>query len=318
MTKRRSILLGVLAAVLLAVVALFCVGATKTASAEIIVQTNAESCADGHTYKSTAVSATCTSGGYTTYTCSACGESYIGSTTQALGHNYETEVVAATCTEGGYTIYICSRCGNSYIDSVTQPLGHSYVATTKEATCTEYGKTVNTCQTCGYEVSENNGVYPTGHNYTITLLSSATCTEAGKRKYVCDSCNYEYTQTISATGHNYAITSTSSKSGVTTRIYTCTVCGDSYTQELGDQYEEVAFFVEDLFEQYRPYMWWVLLSTAGIWSIVMGVSFAVAQKNEDKERAKKMIVNYFVGLVVIFTILVACPLLIRGIAALIT
>lgn len=100
--------------------------------------------------------------------------------------------------------------------------------------------------------------------------------------------------------------------------YTCTACGASYTQELGDQYEEVTSYVEDLFEQYRPYMVWVFLATAVIWSIVMGVFFAIAHKNEDKEKARKMIVNYFVGLVVIFVILVACPFLIRGIAALVT
>ena len=111
---------------------------------------------------------------------------------------------------------------------------------------------------------------------------------------------------IPATGHSYAITDSSSEDGITTRVYTCTICGDSYTQELGDQYEEVSSYIEELF------------ATAGIWSVVMGVFFAIAQKNEDKEKAKKMIVNYFIGLVVIFAILVACPYLIRGIAALVT
>ena len=61
----------------------------------------------------------------------------------------------------------------------------------------------------------------------------------------------------------------------------------------------------------------IALSTAGVWSIVMGVFFAIAQKNEDKEKARKMIKNYVIGLVVIFAILVACPYLVKGIAALI-
>ena len=65
-------------------------------------------------------------------------------------------------------------------------------------------------------------------------------------------------------------------------------------------------------------MWWVLLAAAGVWSIVMGVFFAIAQKNEDKEKSKKMIINYAIGLVVIAVIVVACPYLIRGIAALVT
>ena len=64
-------------------------------------------------------------------------------------------------------------------------------------------------------------------------------------------------------------------------------------------------------------MWWVLLASAGVWSIVMGVFFVIAQKNEDKEKARKMIKNYVIGIVVIFAILVACPYLVKGIAALI-
>ena len=119
-------------------------------------------------------------------------------------------------------------------------------------------------------------------------------------------------------GHSYAITDSTSEDGITTRTYTCTSCGDSYTQELGDQYEEVVSYVEYLFEQYQPYMWWVLLATAGIWSIVMGVFYAIAHKNEDRGKTKKMIVNYIVGLVIIFVILVACPYLVSGIAALVT
>ncbi len=65
-------------------------------------------------------------------------------------------------------------------------------------------------------------------------------------------------------------------------------------------------------------MWWVLLASAGIWSIVIGVMIAIAHKNEDKEKAKKMLVNYVIGLVVIAIIVVACPFLIRGISVLIT
>ena len=39
------------------------------------------------------------------------------------------------------------------------------------------------------------------------------------------------------------------------------------------------------------------LTTVGVWNIVMGVFFAIAQKNEDKEKARKMIKNYVIGLV---------------------
>ena len=38
----------------------------------------------------------------------------------------------------------------------------------------------------------------------------------------------------------------------------------------------------------------------------------------EKEKAKRMFVNYGIGLIVIFSILIACPYLVRGITALIT
>ena len=101
--------------------------------------------------------------------------------------------------------------------------------------------------------------------------------QAGERRYVCDKCGDEYTEVILAPGHSYAITDSYSENGKTTRVYTCTVCGDTYVQEMGDQYEEVSSYVEELFEQYRPYMIWVFLGTAAIWSIVMG------SKEDDRQ-----------------------------------
>ena len=86
---------------------------------------------------------------------------------------------------------------------------------------------------------------------------------------------------------------------------------------MGDQYEEVSNYVEYLFEQYSPYMVYVFLATAGVWSIAMGIAYIIARKNEEKEKAKKMLVNYGIGMIVIFAILIAAPLLVRGIAALI-
>ena len=65
-------------------------------------------------------------------------------------------------------------------------------------------------------------------------------------------------------------------------------------------------------------MIWVFLATAGVWSLAMGIAIIIATKNEDKAKAKKMLVNYGIGLIVIFVILVAAPLLVKGIAALVT
>ena len=50
-----------------------------------------------HDYKATVTKPTCTERGYTTYTCSVCGDSYKGSYVDSLGHNYKN----GTCTRCG-------------------------------------------------------------------------------------------------------------------------------------------------------------------------------------------------------------------------
>ena len=87
---------------------------------------------------------------------------------------------------------------------------------------------------------------------------------------------------------------------------------------MGAQYEKVSNYVDYLFDEYSPYMMGVFLATAGVWSIAMGIAIIIATKNEDKVKAKKMLVNYGIGLIVIFAILVAAPYLVKGIAALVT
>ena len=71
----------------------------------------------GHTYEAVVTAPTCTEGGYTTYTCAVCGDSYVADHTEALGHSFEDTVVEATCTESGYTTYTCSVCGYTYRDA---------------------------------------------------------------------------------------------------------------------------------------------------------------------------------------------------------
>ena len=77
-----------------------------TASAQIRVNDltvyREETCQ--HEYTSVVTAPTCTEAGYTTYTCSVCGDSYTADEVEALGHNYVLE---------GDT-YTCSVCGDSY------------------------------------------------------------------------------------------------------------------------------------------------------------------------------------------------------------
>ena len=225
-------------------------------------------------------------------------------------------MVAPTCTEEGYRGKKCRRCEDCVKTEILKAVGHKFTDSYFIATCEDEGYTLHTCLSCGNEYKDNI-VPATGHDYETEVVREPHCETEGERKFHCTKCEKEYYSDIPATGHNYELTGTEEVNGENIRTYVCTNCGAITTQNMGEQYEQVSSYIGYLFGQYQPYMWWVLLATAGVWSIVMGVFFAIAQKNEDKEKARKMIKNYVIGLVVIFAILVACPYLVKGIAALI-
>ena len=270
----------------------------------------------GHDLKTEVIVATCLEQGYTTHTCLRCGTGYNDTFVPPLGHDYEEIEVAPTCTEEGYRGKQCRRCDDTIKTEILKAAGHTFTDSYFIATCEEEGFTLHTCLSCGNQYKDNI-VPATGHDYETEVVREPRCETAGERKFHCARCGKEHYSDIPATGHNYELTGTEEVNGENIRTYVCTNCGAVSTQNMGEQYEQVSSYIEYLFRQYQPYMWWVLLATAGVWSIVMGVFFAIAQKNEEKEKARKMIKNYVIGLVVIFVMLVACPYLVKGIAALI-
>lgn len=271
----------------------------------------------GHQYVvARTVAPTCTAQGYTVYRCTSCLDSYTSDHVSPKGHRYEETTMEPTCTESGVVRHQCSVCDNYYDTEGEPATGHQLIEQIVLASCTESGGKTHTCSVCGFQY-QTDTVPPTGHRYNSELIAAGGCTDGGERRHACETCGDTYSTEIPALGHQYEITDEKQSDGKTVRTYTCSVCGDNYTQDFGNQYEKVTSYVEYLFDLYSPYMIWVFLGTSGVWSIVLGVMIILAHKNEDKEKAKKMLVNYVIGLIVIFCILVACPYLIKGIAALI-
>ena len=126
--------------------------------------------------------------------CSVCGaelsrtKEYIA----MLGHNYVGVVTEPTCTEGGYTTYTCSVCGDSYIDDATAALGHNWGEWTvvTEPTTTEAGDKVRVCSRCGAEEHEAIPVLPMPETITVSGQifiaedAEGTATEYGLRGVV--------------------------------------------------------------------------------------------------------------------------------------
>ncbi len=117
--------------------------------------------ATGHSYEAVVTAPTCTEAGYTTHTCSVCGDSYKDAETAATGHNYEAVVTAPTCTAEGYTTYTCS-CGDTYTGDEVAATGHNYEGVVTAPTCTEKGYTTYTCS-CGESYTDDE-VAATGHS----------------------------------------------------------------------------------------------------------------------------------------------------------
>ena len=74
------------------------------------------------------------------------------------------------------------------------------------------------------------------HDYVSEITAEATCTDDGTVTYTCTGCGDSYTETIKAYGHDYECTE---EEGY--YLYTCKNCGDSYTEEISStSYEYVS------------------------------------------------------------------------------
>ncbi len=156
-----------------------------------------------HSYVSVVTNPTCTEQGFTTHTCSECGNSYVDDYVTALGHNYgEWEItVTPTCTDNGTSHRDCLRCDHYEIKSITAT-GHKFGDwyTYASPSCVANGEERKDCENCDH--FESKSIDATGHDY-ISAVTSPTCSERGYTTYTCD-CGDTYIDAyINALGHSY-------------------------------------------------------------------------------------------------------------------
>ena len=187
-----------------------------------------------HDYKTTVKEPTCTEHGYTTYKCADCDAEYVSDYTDKKPHNYKSVVTSPTCTSMGFTTFTCEDCSDSYVSDYTDMTEHNYKKETVEPTCTEHGYAVYTCPDCGKSYI---GDYTDckEHHYTETVIAP-TCTELGYTIFKCDDCEDEYKGNYTdKIPHNYVGTVTEPtclELGYTT--YVCSVCNDTYKADYNE------------------------------------------------------------------------------------
>ena len=196
----------------------------------------------GHNYTAVVTAPTCTTDGYTTHTCTRCGDSYTDSKVSAKGHTPTVlPAILATCTDLGKTEGSkCSVCGEILVKQNTvAPLGHTEIAIpAKEATCTEAGLTAGTrCEVCGDTLISQKEIPAKGHAEIIDPAKAPTCTETGltegKHCSTCDEILVAQTE-VAATGHTPGDWTTTVEPAIGTegkKQQSCNACGAILNEE---------------------------------------------------------------------------------------
>ena len=190
----------------------------------------------GGTYDQVITAPTCESDGSTGTYCESCHALLNTTVNEKYGHAWVLiDTVKSTCAVKGYELKKCSRCLTS--KTFELPLdpdnhtGNTYEEIIKKVTCTEDGEISIRCTGCDHEF-ETRTVAHTGHNYTSVVTKEAKCGVAGELRYTCSKCGDTYTEEIPALEHDYhgVVTTPNScfKSGIMT--YTCSKCNDKYTE----------------------------------------------------------------------------------------
>ena len=205
----------------------------------------------------------CTENGFEYIVCSVCGDEKMN-VIYSTGHVMSdlSVILDADCTNDGELAGVCSGC-NSYVSVRIPATGHkSDIINYNGQYCGSQKLGSICCSTCGQVVSEIN------HYYTKTEIKP-TCDSDGRIVYSCTRCNDSYFEALPARGHvegkwtltlapsceaagmselrcvicdcvidteaeaalGHTYTTAEVYNGIS---YSCSVCGDSYFEELTD------------------------------------------------------------------------------------
>ena len=194
-----------------------------------------------HSYNSVVTKPTCTTGGYTTYTCKYCSNSYKGNETGPTDHAWNNGVVTTTptCKTEGVMTYTC---GNNASHTKTEPIPvlttHTWNdgVVSKPATCKETGVRTYTCTVCNTTKNEKIDVLTTHTWNDGEVTKPATCKETGIMFHTCTVCKETKTEPIPLlTTHTWdegTVTKTATCKETGVRTYTCSVCSTKKTEDI--------------------------------------------------------------------------------------
>ena len=225
-------------------------------------ETQAEVPSHSHVWETHETPASCVQEGERVQVCVQCSAREVLETIPALGHDYQEEVtLPPTQDQEGEMTFTCSRCHDTYTEPIPkQPpaaeqspdsdkedqaltgnepsgdcidsFGRSYARVVGGTYYAEQtAKNILTGRIQSYNCPENPG---RKHHLTYHK-ENPTCEEGDSNYYVCTLCGEKEIQLdFPALGHEYTdrITRPATPTQAGERTFTCTRCGDTYTQSI--------------------------------------------------------------------------------------
>ena len=120
-------------------------------------------------------------------------------------HEYYSEITKQpTCSEKGERTYKCDICGDIYTEDIAKT-EHDYEDTVVKPICTERGYTEHICKVCA-DSYKDDYTPALGHDHISQITKQMTCETDGEKTFTCTRCGDTYTEAIPATGHNDIVT----------------------------------------------------------------------------------------------------------------
>ena len=120
-------------------------------------------------------------------------------------HEYYSEITKQpTCSEKGERTYKCDICGDIYTEDIAKT-EHDYEDTVVNPTCTERGYTEHICKVCA-DSYKDDYTPALGHDHISQITKQVACETDGEKTFTCTRCGDTYTEAIPATGHNDIVT----------------------------------------------------------------------------------------------------------------
>ena len=167
--------------------------------------------ATGHSCTTSLTKPTCKNKGYTTHTCTVCGESFVDSYTDVTdAHDYKATITTpATCSIEGVKTFTCSVCGDKYTEAIPM-IAHKTVNNESIApTCTKYGLSGGKyCSACGKVFETQERIDPLGHDFG-SVVTPATLTANGVITHPCSRCDKEGESEVIYAPKTFALAKTS-------------------------------------------------------------------------------------------------------------